>query len=246
MASQPDTCRNCRGRIARGNRSGYCRGCTGVAMKRALEADPIRKAALVKRLVAIARAPGRREQKRARWLAGRFWERGQAAQPAGSDARRRMAKSLSDTRLAWCPPHLRDKYRQLTKSKRLRAADARRMILEEHEAEMRRWRRSVGLDVPPAVAPPEDPDASYLARASAVAARELGVADLWAPDRDKPLVRARWAVFLALRRGGLTPPRIGRLTGRDKTTVEYGLARAEILVAGCADFAELYRKVAAA
>ncbi len=46
------------------------------------------------------------------------------------------------TTLAWCPPEYRDTYRQLKASQRLRAAVARRLILDLIKADRARWART--------------------------------------------------------------------------------------------------------
>lgn len=48
-------------------------------------------------------------------------------------ARARAGKSISETRLGWCPPEYRDYYRKLTISKRLLAADAKAATLRKIE-----------------------------------------------------------------------------------------------------------------
>ena len=47
--------------------------------------------------------------------------------------------NVSAARMAWCPPELRDQARYLTNTKRIPAADVRRMILEQYEADMKRF-----------------------------------------------------------------------------------------------------------
>src|SRR5690606_26474263 len=98
----------------------------------------------------------------------------------------------------------------------------------EHEAEMRRWRRSIGIEPEPEPQPlPKavKADDGFLDRATVVAARSAGVAELWTAKRLPALVRARWAVFIALHRAGWSPTRIGREIGMDRTTVHHGLER---------------------
>lgn len=261
MATQPKTCADCGTQLGQRNRSGRCRGCVGRhvwtypeqrerqrrGIKRSLAANPERLDAMRRQASALGRSPEFREKRRQVFLAGRFWEKGNAAQPAGSPSRLKAGARSSATRLAWCPPHLRDKYRAL-KAKGLKAGEARSLILEEHEIEMRRWRRSVGAedDAPiPVLLPRAAKAETFLDRASVVAAACVGVEQLWTADRHPPVVRARWAVFLALQRGSWSVSRIAREVGMDRTTVRYGLAKAEVLAA-TADFAGLYRKVCAA
>lgn len=241
MASQPLSCAGCGSQVSRSCQSGYCRSC---AARRSYQVDPVRKAEALARLALAARDPQVKEQRRKRWVEGRFWEKGQSAQPKGSSSRQRMAKSLSATHLAWCPPHLRERYRMLVRSKKLKAADARRIILEENEIEMRRWRRSVGAEPrPPAIL---GTGVSFIDRASAVAARHADVALIWTASQNKEAVRARQAVFLALRRGGWAWTRIASETGMGRKTIKWGVQRAEMLVSCDPDFAALYAKIVAA
>lgn len=245
MASQPRTCSNCGGAIFRYNRSGYCRerACISVAMRLKLASNPELKDAHVARLLRIARDPRTTEKKRQRWLDGRFWEG--SNDNRSPESRRKAAVALSATRLAWCPPHMRDRYRALTK-KGLKADEARTLILEEHEVEMRRWRRSVGAE--PVVETITTPSKGvlYIDRASATAAAWAGVPEIWVRSRDERLVRARWAVYLALRRGGWTPHRIAAETGMERKGVLYGLGKAEILASVPGEFSDLFRRVVAA
>jgi hypothetical protein len=56
-----------------------------------------------------------------------------------SEARRRQ--SISDVRLAWCPLRYRDEYRKLVDSKRIPAAEAKRIILQTVLSDRRRAER---------------------------------------------------------------------------------------------------------
>jgi hypothetical protein len=60
------------------------------------------------------------------------------------EARLRAARSWSEKRLGWCPPELRDEYRSLVIRHKVKAADAKEMILVQHEKNMREFRRSIG------------------------------------------------------------------------------------------------------
>lgn len=46
-----------------------------------------------------------------------------------------VAKKLSEQKLAWCPAHLRDEYLFLVKRKRVKASEARRIIMDLHQRE---------------------------------------------------------------------------------------------------------------
>lgn len=64
----------------------------------------------------------------------------------GTEARRdpevckRANRRQSATRLAWCPPHLRDEYRRLTRQQRMKADEARAIVLKQAQIEDQRFR----------------------------------------------------------------------------------------------------------
>lgn len=251
MASLPKTCADCGATLCRSNRGGYCiRHTNGSPEKRAKISAGVTRANLTdptlrERKRAAAKRQAARPEERARrseeCRKRQMWRLGLAALTA--ESRAKSGRACSATKLAWCPPHLRDEYRTLTKNK-MKAGEARRIILEQHEAEMRRWRRSVGAEPP---ARPRAPGASYFDRASDVAAQWAEVAVLWTRNKSTRLARARWAVFLAARRGGWSTRRIAAEAGMARKSIDYGLLHAEILAASPGtEFAELFRKVCAA
>ena len=149
MASQAKTCRDCPNKLGRRNATGYCCRCVGRAnmqnpatrarvsqsRRRNLHEDPAKLARLLSNL-AEARKHQDREANRARWIEGKLWLNGQRKNVAGSPQRILAGRRSSDTKLAWCPPHLREHYRELTNRKRIPAVEARAMIEAQHEAEM--------------------------------------------------------------------------------------------------------------
>jgi hypothetical protein len=225
MSTQPRTCAACSAPLDRRNTSGQC--------KRHFAKTPSPE----------TRAKISESRKRRFATDPAFKERQAAMARAGSESRQRAAKNAALTRLAWCPPHLLEQYRALMK-KDIKHAEAKRLILEQHEVEMRRFRRSIGAEPPPPA--PLGAGTKFIDRASAVAAHSANVALLWTGCMDRPVVRARWAVFLALRRAGWNWTRISNETGMGRKSIKYGVEKAEVLVAGSADFADLYRKVCAA
>jgi chromosomal replication initiation ATPase DnaA len=75
------------------------------------------------------------------------------------------------------------------------------------------------------------PFATRSALEAAASAFDLPIADILGPSRKRPLVRAHWAVMLALRRGGWSNLRIANAVGRiDSTTVGHGLDCAKHLL----------------
>lgn len=153
-------------------------------------------------------------------LRDRLWEKGHAElRRPGSTAMQRAGRTRSATLLAWCPPHLRDEYRFLTKEKRVPIAEARRMIEEQNAADMARWRRSIGV-----------------ARA-----------ELIGPSRQARLAATRFAVIYTLRAKfgvGISFSEIGRaMGGRDHKTICHGYRRAQALIAANPGFAEMVKRI---
>lgn len=150
-------CRECPTELGSRNQSGYCRRHVAVrnandpawrdnlraGIRRKIASDPVYAENLRHRAVEASRRNDP-DALRTRWIEGRYWEKGNPAQPAGSPSRLRAGRSLSEYRLADIPAHLREDYRQLVCVQHIRAVEARRMIMEQHEAELRRWRQSVG------------------------------------------------------------------------------------------------------
>lgn len=64
------------------------------------------------------------------------------------EAKRKMVRTRADRTLGWCPAHLRDEYRRLKVRHKMLAADAKAIILEQHEAELRRLRAKMGVTGP--------------------------------------------------------------------------------------------------
>jgi hypothetical protein len=261
MATQPRTCADCSVALGRANQSGRCRRCLilnlakdpafqarrQAGIRRAFQANPERREEYAARARAIHKLPQAIEARRRGAIERRIWERGNAAQgPAGSPARVRAGKKGSAAKLAWCPPHLREHYRYLVYSQHVKAAEARALILEQHEAEMRRWRRAVGVEEPAKVDATPSKGVLFIDRASAVASAWAGVPDIWVKSRDQAVTRARWAVYLALRRGGWSVHRISVETGMERKGIHYALERAEVFAAAPGEFADLLRKVCAA
>jgi len=73
----------------------------------------------------------------------------------------------------------------------------------------------------------------------------IGERDILSPCRLPHIVRARWSVMLALRRGGASFPVIGALLGRDHKTVMHGVSRANALMVSDAGFQSLCAEILA-
>ena len=148
-------CVDCSGQLGPKNKTGYCRRCAVVrfnkdparraklssTLKRKYQVDPEYRAAMRDRLRALAVNPKVQAIKSRSMKDNRIWEHARHLMHAGSPARQLAGKRIRETLLGWCPPERRDDYRHLVKMKHVSAADARAMILEEHERDMAAFRR---------------------------------------------------------------------------------------------------------
>lgn len=152
-------CSSCYKPLGRGNKSGMCRSCVcqrlntdpemharKVAGTRKKYEDPAWVAAKRAKLIEIGRRPDVIEKRRIR---GRehakavltrpdVWNRTQTP-----EARARAGRKRSETVMGWCPPELRDEYRDLVRSKRIPAAEARAIIEERIPGTAAHGRRMV-------------------------------------------------------------------------------------------------------
>jgi len=76
------------------------------------------------------------EARRRHCQESRLWEIGHAHIKARPEIRKRAGRRQSATKMAWCPHDMREDYRTLVYVKKVSAAEARAMILEEHERRM--------------------------------------------------------------------------------------------------------------
>lgn len=140
-------CQNCPGEISKRNRTGRCRSC---AAKWAARSYPglieIRRAAGK----AGAMKPGERERRAKRCAERRLWEIGTASRTEETFAK--ISRSNSERKMSWCPPELRGEAKRLTKSG-FKLAEVKPMILEQHKAELDRFRRKLGVVVEARPAP---------------------------------------------------------------------------------------------
>lgn len=132
-------CRKCGKALKRRNKTGFCKAHWQRAV---FIADPSQK----ERMRAIAernlRTPKATEARRRAAQASGAWRKALAA-VTPEDRRIAGARSRA-TKLAWCPPELRDDYVFLVKRRGWKAAEAREIILRQHETDMARFRRSIG------------------------------------------------------------------------------------------------------
>jgi hypothetical protein len=150
MSRAPGHCA-CGATLGPRNKSGVCKSCHGRAMATRMAHDPVlqerRRAAVAKhfedpenrarRAASLIRrnsrdVPEAERQRRAE--CGRELHRRYLATPEGkakvnsSESRAKRGKTRSDRVLAWCPPELRDAYRELNCRKHYTAAEARAII----------------------------------------------------------------------------------------------------------------------
>lgn len=146
------TCRTCKGPVSKWSKSGLCAPCARrdpelnakriAAAKRAYELRPELLAVAGDRLRALAKTPEHAERARRRALDGQFWKVGQAYLGGpGSPVRLKAGRSESETKLAHIPPECREEYKFLVRSKRLKADEAARIVLEHHAEQMARFVR---------------------------------------------------------------------------------------------------------
>lgn len=144
-------CRACLGPVSKWSKSGLCRAC--------ITNDPEFQANRIAKLRLAFRTRPEIAEGRRRWLTElnqtpeararsgeqaskcRLWEYGQAGQTP--EARQRQVKTMTENRLAGIPEEVRPLYRELTKVRRLKAAEAREIALAHHEAQMARFRREI-------------------------------------------------------------------------------------------------------
>lgn len=154
-------CRHCSKQIGERSKTGLCNPC----FNRDRNADPefmaARKAAIQRKF----QDPAHREKMRKAMLRtvakmnedpayrARLVERGKHLAATALRSPQSLAKiaslraengrKRSETVMAWCPPKYRDEYRFLTVSKRMKAADARQLILDKMAAEMTPFERAM-------------------------------------------------------------------------------------------------------
>lgn len=150
-------CLHCSGQIIKENKTGVCRACFpkhGIARLQEMDPDykakhsakirrhyqihPERRAEIAKSVSRYANRPEVRKARSERAKAIGLQAMGNAAQPAGSEPRRRAGINCSNTKLAWCPHDLRDEYRHLLRNKGFSAEEAREVILATDRARLER------------------------------------------------------------------------------------------------------------
>jgi Bacterial dnaA protein helix-turn-helix len=202
-----------------------------VALKRRFAIDPELRHQHRERARKLHTLPQSREAKVRRYTP-EFQRKGVEALRNMPEVRRLANAKMSATKLAWCPPALRDEYRHLTQRKAFPAPEARQMIEEQHELEMARWRRSVGITVEPSKIEFVESDYTPVEKAIELVAARFGITigKLFSEDRHKTFVNARCAVAVAMRRNGCSLPVIATaLHKNDHTSSRHWCLKGEDL-----------------
>lgn len=146
-------CRSCDKSLGRKNRTGYCnrhakqspeyREKLAAAQRRVQQADPTireRKSAKMREIAATPEWQARNaEQCRQR----RLWEKGVPAITAETRARQGRTFSARHGIALWCPAELVETARALRRSG-VSVDETKRMIAEQHDRDMRRFRERLG------------------------------------------------------------------------------------------------------
>lgn len=142
------TCIDCAGPISRVSK-GRCRPCSAARMNNCQDVAARRALSLIatlarpdvreRRIAALREAirnisPEERERRRAagRWVAANVLARPDVMERSHTpEARAQAGRANTNKRLAWCPPELRDTYRDLIRKKGLTSAQARAALEPE-------------------------------------------------------------------------------------------------------------------
>jgi len=244
-------CRYHHGQIR--NRDPEYRATIVASRKRKLAQDPEAMARQRAIFEQNRNAPGAREKRLANLVDSRprALAAARAVNVAGSEGRVNAGRRRTATVLAWCPPQLRDDYRALNRMTGVSAADARRMIEEQNEMELARWRRSIGVAVEPERLANTEPVVSAKPRpqdeAFALAARVFDVTEdeILGPSRARRIMLARYALAVGFSRAGYSTTGIADALNRtDHTTAINLLSRAQEHAARDRKFARQVERVA--
>lgn len=142
-------CKTCGKTLWKGNASGYCRKHISperrakmvAGINRKIQEDPIYLEKLKAQARKNAAMPGHIEKMAEAGKRAETWRIALAA--TTPESYKRAGRSLSERLMAWCPRELRDQYRHLNQSKKIKAAEARQMILDQHEKDMAEFRRKL-------------------------------------------------------------------------------------------------------
>jgi len=142
-------CKTCGKALWKGNKHGYCRAHISpearanmtAGLRRKMQTDP----EYMQRIIALARANVARPEHRQKLTEAAkrsgAWRKALAATTPESYIL--AGKRAADTKLSWCPPEYRDEYRRLKDTKRMRAHEAKALILAQHEKDIEVFRRKL-------------------------------------------------------------------------------------------------------
>jgi hypothetical protein len=259
-------CKECGGALGPRNKSGYCRKHAFLAarqnpqfaerqlagIRRKIAHDPEYKDKLRSRARALSADPEIAHRRSRAFVENRTWELGNLASRS-PEVRAKARRSVIETRVGWCPPHLRADYRSLVYTHHFRAAEARKMIEEQNELEMARWRRSIGVVEQPIVeelAPALKPEVVRIPLDAALnlAAKRFctTVSDILSDSRFATHVRPRYALACAMRRTGMSYPAIASALNRtDHSSSMHWVAQGQALMKSDRKFARQVAEIEA-
>lgn len=144
------TCGDCDRVLGPKNKTGYCKfHCqqhrapdhgekVSKARKRLFYTDPEALERARQSAKRAGQAPGATEARRKAAKRIGLHRIGQAAITA--EHRAKAGRKASRTKLSWCPPELIGEYRHIRRNRGLTAAEAKEVILNQHEADLQRLR----------------------------------------------------------------------------------------------------------
>ena len=143
-------CKVCAKRLSRGNKYGHCRlhispearANMTAGLRRKMQEDPAYLEVIRAQARANAARPEHRRMLTEAAKRSGAWRKALAA--TTPESYKLAGARSADTKLSWCPPELRADYHALTNSKGLLAAEARAIILAQHEKNMADFRRKLG------------------------------------------------------------------------------------------------------
>lgn len=145
-------CKTCKVALGARNKTGYCRNCyNGSPEKRARLSETVKRnwatnPELRQRYIEAGTrnlsAPLAKAKALATVRKNRTWE--VATKSITQEDRMKAARRGTETKLAHIPREMREEYRHLTRTKRYLAADAARIVLEQHARDMEKFRTKIG------------------------------------------------------------------------------------------------------
>lgn len=142
-------CKTCGKPLWKGNKYGHCkahispeaRANMTAGLRRKMQSDP----EYMQRVIALARAnvarPDHRQKLTEAAKRSGAWRKALAA--TTPESYQLAATRAAETKLAWCPREYRAEYRRLKDTKRMRAHEAKAIILAQHEKDMAEFRRKL-------------------------------------------------------------------------------------------------------